>query len=201
MTQPVEITLIRHGETAWSLSGRHTGRTDLALTIHGEEQSRDLAGWLKGEIFSTVLTSPLQRARQTCALAGFGDHATVEPDLAEWDYGLYEGRTSEDIRRARPGWSTFRDGCPQGEMPEQVAARADRLINRLLPLGGKIALFTHGQFGCSLAARWISLAVTDARHFALDPAALGTLGYGRNHPELRVILLWNAGPANAPPPV
>jgi len=199
MNRSVGIYLIRHGETEWSLSGQHTGRTDLALTPEGEAQSRNLAGWLDQVQFSTVLTSPLQRARQTCLLAGLGDHAEVEPDLAEWDYGDYEGRTSAEIGRERPGWSVFRDGCPKGERPAQVAVRADRLITRLLPLVGNIALFSHGQFACSLAARWIGLMVAEGRHFALDPAALGILGYSRNHPELRVIALWNAAPARLLP--
>jgi len=155
----VRLYLIRHGETEWSLSGQHTGRTDLPLTAHGEDEARKLEPWLRPIPFARVLTSPLQRARQTCELAGLGAAASVEPDLAEWNYGDYEGRLSRDIRKARPDWNVFRDGCPNGEMPGQVSARADRVVARLLALDGNVALFSHGQFSRALATRWIELSV------------------------------------------
>lgn len=145
------LYLIRHGETEWALSGRHTGRTDIALTANGEDQARTLVPMLGTIRFAHVFTSPLQRARQTCALAGLGASAEVEPDLAEWDYGDYEGRRSTDIRADRPGWTVYRDGCPGGEDASQVSDRVDRLIARLQALDGNIALFSHGQLSCSFA--------------------------------------------------
>ncbi len=186
--------LVRHGETEWSLSGRHTGRTDIALTAHGEEQARELAPRLRGVQFSHVLTSPLQRARRTSELAGRAAAAVIEADLAEWDYGDYEGLRSEDIRKQRAGWNVFWDGCPNGETPAQVAERADRLIAHLRALDGNVARFSHGQFGCVLAARWIGLPLAEAQHFAFGPAALGILGHDLHHPEVAVIALWNSAP-------
>ena len=183
------ITLIRHGETLWSLTGQHTGTT--ALTPRGEDEARALAPYLDVGAFTHVFTSPLLRARQTCALAGLAAAAVVEPDLVEWNYGDYEGRRSVDIRVERPAWAIYRDGCPGGESPVAVAARADRLIARLERLGGRIALISHGQFGCSLAARWIGLAIVEADHLALDTASLNVLGHSRSRPETRVIALWN----------
>ena len=144
---PLCLHLIRHGETSWSLSGQHTGHTDIPLNEHGEEEARALALQLRDIPFAHVLTSPRQRARQTCDLSGLGAKAEIEPDLAEWDYGDYEGRQSDDIHKERPNWNIFRDGCPHGEMPEQVSTRADRLIAHLNTLEGKVALFSHGQFG------------------------------------------------------
>lgn len=191
---PLQLFLIRHGETEWSLSGQHTGVSDIALTAQGEAQARDLAPWLGGIDFNHVLTSPRQRARRTSELAGLGARAETEPDLVEWRYGDYEGRTSADIRQQRPGWTIFRDGCPNGETPQQIADRADRLIARLAELTGNIALFSHGQFGPVLAARWLGLAVLEGQHFALEPATLSILGYSTNHPDVRVIKLWNAKP-------
>jgi probable phosphoglycerate mutase len=186
---------IRHGETAWSLTGQHTGRTDLALTETGEGQAIALAPWLGAIAFTHVFTSPLQRARRTCALAGLAAAALVEPDLAEWDYGDYEGELSSDIRRRRPGWSVFRDGCPGGESPGQIAGRADRLILRLCALEGTIALFSHGAFAGVLASRWIGLPVADGPHFPLDTASLSILARNPGHPEVRALALWNAVPA------
>ncbi len=190
------IYLIRHGETAWSRSGQHTGRTDIPLTPRGEQQARDLARGLETVRFADVLTSPRQRARKTCELAGLGENARSEPDLAEWDYGDYEGRLSRDICAERPGWTVFGDGCPQGETPDQISARADRLIAHLLTLTGNVALFSHGEFSRALAARWIGLAVAAGRHFSFAPAAIGILGFSPNHPDTKVIELWNA--LNAP---
>jgi len=188
----LRLYLIRHGETAWSLSGRHTGRTDIPLTAHGEDEARGLTQRLGLITFSAVLTSPLQRARQTCELAGLGRAVEVEPDLEEWDYGDYEGQRSVDICKGRPGWNVFRDGCPNGETPAQVSARADRLIEHVSTLDGNVALFSHGQMGCVLAARWIGLAVIEAQHFLADPASLGILSYDPSHPAVRAIALWNA---------
>jgi broad specificity phosphatase PhoE len=190
----VRLYLIRHGETEWSLSGQHTGRTDLPLTAHGEDEARKLEPWLRPIQFDRVLSSPLQRARQTCELARLGAAASVEPDLAEWNYGDYEGRSTRDIRKERPDWNVFRDGCPNGEMPGQVSARADRVIARLLALDGNVALFSHGQFSRTLATRWIDLSVAASLHLALGTASLSILDFDPNHPEVRVIELWNAAP-------
>jgi probable phosphoglycerate mutase len=185
---------VRHGETAWSLSGQHTGRTDIPLTEHGETEARELGVRIRHIAFSHVLTSPRQRARRTCELAGLGRTAVVEPDLSEWDYGDYEGQLSADIRKLRPNWDVFQDGCPGGETPEQVSVRADRLIARLAALSGNVALFSHGQFGPALAARWIGLPVRDGAHFSLGPASLSILAHNPHHPDVRVIELWNAAP-------
>jgi broad specificity phosphatase PhoE len=189
------LWLIRHGETAWSLSGQHTGRTDLELTKNGERQARALQGRLAEARFAHVLTSPRQRAGRTCALAMPGVVATIEPDLAEWDYGEYEGLASVDIRAHRPGWNIFRDGCPGGEMPAQIAARADRLIERLEVLSGDIALFSHGQFGAVLAVRWIGLDVVHGQSFPIGPASLSILSHNAHHPKAHTVELWNAGAA------
>jgi broad specificity phosphatase PhoE len=176
----------------WSLTGQHTGVTDIALTVHGENQARALAPRLQRTSFSRVLTSPLRRARQTCELAGLGAAAQVDPDLAEWNYGDYEGRRTVDIQSTHAAWDVWRDGCPHGESPANIAGRADRLIGRLRELSGNVALFSHGQFGAALAARWIGLAVCEAQHLALDPASLSVLGYERGHATVPVIALWNA---------
>ena len=188
----LNLYLIRHGETEWSLTGQHTGRTDIPLTPRGEEAARELAPGLKGIPFSHVLTSPLQRARKTCDLAGLGAAATVEPDLAEWDYGEYEGKRSVDIRKKRADWNVFRDGCPGGESATQISERADRLIARLRSLDGDIALFSHGQFGSALAVRWVGLPLVSAQHFPLATASLSILGFDDHHPEVPVIARWNA---------
>ncbi len=201
MPEPVCLYLVRHGETEWSLAGRHTGRTDIALTERGEDEARGLASRLRNIRFAHVLSSPLQRARRTCELAGLGAAAEIEADLAEWDYGDYEGQRSVDIRKQRAGWNVFRDGCPHGETPAQVSGRADRLIARLRTLEGNVALFSHGQFGCVLAARWIGLPLIEAQHFALGPASLSILGYDRHHPEVAIIALWNAASSEKVDPV
>ena len=192
----LRLYLVRHGETEWSLSGQHTGRTDIPLTARGEEGARRLAPGLRETPFSHVLTSPLQRARRTCELAGLASTAVIEQDLAEWDYGDYEGRRSVDIRKQRPGWNVFRDGCPGGETTAQVSHRADRLITHLDAMDGNVALFSHGQFGCVLAARWIGLPVAEGQHFSFSPAALSILDYSPSHPDVRVIALWNANPSS-----
>ncbi|MGK2940923.1 MAG: histidine phosphatase family protein [Immundisolibacter sp.] len=189
---PARFYLIRHGETEWSLSGRHTGRTDLPLTARGEDEARELARRLGYVRFAHVLTSPLQRARRTCELSGLGAAAAIEPDLVEWDYGDYEGQRSVDIRKQHADWDVFRDGCPHGETPAQVSDRADRLIAHLRALDGNVALFSHGQFSCVLATRWIGLPLIEARHFALGTASLSILDHDPHHPEVAVIALWNA---------
>jgi probable phosphoglycerate mutase len=190
---PPRIHLIRHGETAWSLSGQHTGRTDLPLTAPGEDAARKLAPRLREIPFARVFTSPRQRARRTCELAGLGAPAETEPDLAEWDYGDYEGRLTADIRKEQPDWNIFRDGCPHGESPAQVSARADRLIARLRLLDGNIALFSHGHFGRALAARWIGLPVGEGQRFQLDTASLSIFSFEHGCAAAPVIALWNAG--------
>ncbi len=186
--------VIRHGETAWSRSGRHTGRTEVPLSAEGEESARRLAGALSTARFSLVLTSPRGRARRTCELAGLGGSASAEADLAEWDYGDYEGLTSAEILRTRPGWVLFRDGCPGGESPGQVSARADRLLARLAQAAGEAALFTHGHFGRALAARWAGMPVGDGQHLLLDTASFGVLSFEHGNPAAPVIARWNVSP-------
>ncbi len=193
-----QLYYVRHGETEWSRSGQHTGKTDIPLTAHGEGQARALAPWLRKIPFTAVLTSPRQRARSTCALAGLGGKAEIEPDLAEWDYGEYEGLRSDEIRERRPGWTVFRDGCPNGETPAAITDRADRLIARLVAMTGNVALFSHGHFGAVLAARWLGLPVIEGQHLLLGPASLSILGNNPSHPDVRVIALWNASPDHLP---
>lgn len=187
----LRIHLIRHGETAWSLSGQHTGRTDLPLTEEGEQEAGKVAERLSGVNFSRVFTSPLLRARRTAELAGLGDVAEIEPDAVEWDYGEYEGRRTEDIRKDRPGWNIFEDGCPHGESPLQVSERADRLIARFQKMEGNVALFAHGQFGRVLGSRWIGLLALQAQHFLLSTASISILGYGHNIRGENAVHSWN----------
>jgi probable phosphoglycerate mutase len=185
------VYLARHGETAWSLSGQHTGLTDLPLTEHGERTAHRLGERLKELTFATVWTSPLQRAARTCELAGFGALAEIDRDLVEWDYGQYEGRRTAEIRAERPDWELFRDGCPGGESPKQVSERADRVVGRVRAVAGDVLLFTSGHFLRVLAARWIGLEPTvNCRFFMLSTASLSALGY--EHDLSRpVIRLWN----------
>jgi probable phosphoglycerate mutase len=192
---PLRLSIIRHGETAWSLTGQHTGRTDLALTAEGENQARALKPLLADIDFTHVLSSPLQRAVHTCALAGFASVVEIEPDLAEWDYGDYEGRLSRDIRLAHPGWNCFEDGCPNGESLEQITRRAERLIERLSTLHGDVALFTHGEFACALASVWVGGPVSGGQHLTLSTGSLSVLTTHLDHPEIRVISLWNLSAA------
>ena len=192
--EPLRLYTIRHGETEWSLSGRHTGRADIPLTAQGEVEARQLEPYLHGIRFSAVMTSPRGRARRTCMLAGLGAGARIDQNLSEWDYGAYEGQRSVDIREARPDWNIFRDGCPGGESPEEISDRADRLIARLRPLQGNIALFSHGHFGLVLAARWIGLPVVQGQHFSLSTGSLSVLSNDPRHPEVPVIALWNFTP-------
>jgi broad specificity phosphatase PhoE len=185
-----EVYLARHGETAWTISQQHTGRTDIPLTSRGEANARSLGERLKDETFEFVFVSPLGRARRTCELAGFGAQGRPEADLLEWDYGAYEGRTTAEIRAERPGWYLFRDGCSGGESVEAVGARADRVIARLKGARGRVILFGHSHFFRVLAARWLGLPAADGRYFVLGTAALSVLGYEHTLDE-PAILLWN----------
>lgn len=198
----MKICLVRHGETAWSLSGQHTGVTDLGLTARGEDESRALASRLRTSAFAHVLVSPRLRARRTCELAGYGAASVIEPDLSEWDYGRYEGQRSADIRRKNPGWNIWRDGCPGGESPADVTVRADRLIARLCAMQGTVALFSHGQFGAALAVRWIGLVLAEGQHFVLHTASVSLLGVDPHDPDRPTIELWNESrtPPSSPPP-
>jgi probable phosphoglycerate mutase len=183
-----EIWLIRHGETEWSLSGAHTGRTDIPLTPRGREMAAAIGTVLRGRRFALVLSSPLRRAWETCEAAGFGDGALTDPDLQELDYGDYEGRTTSEIQADRPGWSLWRDGCPSGESFEHAAQRAQAVIARALRAEGDVALFAHGHILRILTACWLNLGPDAGRLFALSTATLSTLGYER---ETRVITRWN----------
>src|SRR5262247_2604338 len=184
------IYLARHGETAWSLTGQHTGLTDLPLTERGERNARQLGERLRGLTFAKVYTSPLQRAARTCALAGFGTVAEVDRDLVEWDYGEYEGRRTAEIRAQRPDWQLFRDGCPGGESPQQVAARADRVVDLVRSVSGNVLLFSSGHFLRMLAAQWTGIDTFGARSLMLSTASLSLLGYEKDiaKPAIR---LWN----------
>ncbi len=183
------VYLLRHGETAWSLSKQHTGSTDIPLTENGRAVARHLAPVLAGESFERVLTSPLQRARQTCELAGLGAQATVDEDLMEWNYGEYEGLTPQQIRANAPEWLIFRDGCPGGESPEEIGARVDRVIAKVRVVEGNVALFAHGHVLRVLAARWLGLPTSGGSHFLLDTATLSVLSY---YHGIGAIERWNA---------
>lgn len=188
---PPVLYVARHGETAWSLSGQHTGLTDLPLTPNGERNARRLGDRLKGMTFARVFTSPLQRAARTCELAGFGAVAETDPDLVEWNYGQYEGWRSAEILAERPDWQLFRDGCPGGESPAQVGERADRVIQRFRTVPGNVLLFSSGHFIRVLAARWLALGPEPAgRYFLLTTASLSALGYDHKLSQ-PVIRLWN----------
>jgi broad specificity phosphatase PhoE len=184
----VDVFAIRHGETAWSLSGQHTSTTDIPLTDNGRRLAERLAPVLAKEAFALVLVSPLQRARETCKLACLGGHAVIDPDLAEWDYGEYEGLTSRQIRERASGWLLFRDGCPGGETPEEVATRADRVIARARAVDGNVALFAHGHILRVIAARWIALPASAGQNFLLDTGTLSVLGH---YQEIPAIKIWN----------
>jgi broad specificity phosphatase PhoE len=185
------LYVARHGETAWSLWGQHTGLTDLPLTPNGERNVRRLGERLKGMTFARVFTSPLQRAARTCELAGFGIVAEADPDLVEWNYGQYEGRRSAEIFAERPDWQLFRDGCPGGESPVQVSERADRVIQRVRTVPGNVLFFSSGHFIRVLAARWLALGPeTTGRYVLLTTASLNSLGYEHKLSQ-PVIRLWN----------
>jgi len=182
--------LARHGETAWSLSGQHTGLTDLPLTEHGERNARQLGERLRGLKFARVFTSPLQRAKKTCELSGFGKVAEVDPDLLEWNYGEYEGLRSAEIHARNPGWRIFRDGCPGGESPAQVADRADRVIKRVRAVGDDVLVFSSAHFLRALTARWLGQATTAGDFFLLSTASLSVLSYEHELSQ-PAVQLWN----------
>ena len=195
MSEPVNqalqiVYLARHGETAWTLSGQHTGLTDLPLTERGERNARRLEERLRGVTFAKVFTSPLQRATRTCELAGFGAMAEIDRDLLEWNYGEYEGRLTTDIHKERPDWQLFRDGCPGGESPKEVGTRADRAVKRMRGVKGDVLLFSSGHFLRVFAARWLGLDAAFGRYFLLSTASLSALGYEHNLSE-PVIRLWD----------
>jgi broad specificity phosphatase PhoE len=188
-----ELYLARHGDTAWTDSHQHTGRTDLPLNERGEEHARQIGVQLRRFSFSRVFTSPLQRACRTCELAGFAAGAEVNRDLIEWDYGGFEGKRTSDVLRERPGWELYRDGCPDGESPGDVAARADRFIARVGEIHGRVLAFSSGHIIRIIAARWLGLPPAMGRIFFCDPASVGVLGFEHNNPEEPVIRLWNYG--------
>jgi probable phosphoglycerate mutase len=189
-TELPAVYLARHGETAWSLSGQHTGLTDLPLTERGEQNARALGKRLNGMKFVKVFTSPLQRARRTCELAGFRTAAELDRDLLEWNYGQYEGLRTDTIHAERPDWQLFRDGCPGGESPGQVGARADCVVNRVRAIDGNVLLFSSGHFLRVLAARWLGLEPAGGRFFLLSTASLSAVGYEHNSSQ-PVIRLWD----------
>ncbi|GGA56219.1 phosphoglycerate mutase [Edaphobacter acidisoli] len=192
MSAGTELWLVRHGETEWSAGGAHTSRTDIALTEHGRRRAEELRAFLAGVKFDAVLVSPMQRARETARIAGFGD-AVVDDGLKEWDYGVYEGRTTAEIRKELPEWSVWKNAIVDGETVEQVGERADAVIARALaaaPAGGKVALFAHAHLLRILASRWVGLSAADGRLFVLGTGSLSVLGWER---ETRAIVSWNRG--------
>jgi len=199
-TTPLRIHLFRHGETEWSVSGQHTGSTEIPLTAWGEGKARQLAQLIRGVSFARVLSSPLGRARRTCELALPDVTPEIEADLAEWNYGDYEGLQTTAILQSRPDWNLFLDGGPNGETPTQVCDRADRMIAHLRRMDGNVAVFSHGHFGRVLATRWIGLPVIEAEHFQLSTASLSILGYDPHHPAVAVIESWNLSLAERPRP-
>lgn len=188
-----QLWLVRHGETQWSLSGQHTGKTDIPLTDKGAQHAIQIGRFLKDRNFAVVLTSPLLRARETCRLAGFSERAKIDPNLREWDYGDYDGRTTHEIRKVRPDWSLWKDGVPGGESIEQVAARAQAVIDEVVASPGDVLLFAHGHILRILCCCWLGLRPEDGRLFALATGAVSTLGYER---ETRVLTRLNVGPEN-----
>jgi broad specificity phosphatase PhoE len=191
MSEPLpEIYLARHGETVWTISHQHTGRSDIPLTERGERNARSLGERLRGMVFAKVLVSPLRRASRTAELAGFGSVAELDPDLTEWDYGRYDGLTTAEIHKERPDWSLFRDGCPGGESVEAVGARADRVVAKLRAIDGQVLLFGHGHFFRVVTARWLGLPPSDGRLYFLSTASLSQLGYEHSRDD-PVIRLWN----------
>jgi broad specificity phosphatase PhoE len=187
----LRLFIIRHGETEWSVSGQHTGRADIKLTENGKVEATRIGQQIRDIDFSHVLVSPLERAKQTCEMAGLSKLAMIDLDLAEWDNGDYQGKTPHEILATRPDWNLFRDGCPNGESTLQIANRVDRLIRSLNEFDGDVALFTHGHLGRVLAARWIGLSVEFGQHFLLDTASLSILCYQHNESDKPAISLWN----------
>lgn len=185
----MNVFVIRHGETEWSLNGRHTGTTDIPLTENGRRLAERLRPSLARNMIKVALCSPMQRARETCELAGFGDAALVDDDLVEWNYGCYEGLTPAEIHKIAPGWLIFRDGCPGGETPDKVGSRVDRVIARVRSADGEVAIFAHGHVLRVFAARWIGLPASDGQHFLLGTGTLSVLGY---YGEIPAVRIWNA---------
>lgn len=196
-TSTQQITVVRHGETEWSAAGRHTGRTDIALTEHGREEAAAVGGLLRGQQFDRVWTSPLRRAADTCALAGFGDRAEVYDDLVEWDYGAHEGQTRQEILADRPGWDVWTFGARDGESVAAMQARVDKVIARLLDAPGHTLIFAHGHLLRALAAAWIELPVIEGRRLLLDTAATGVLGW---YHDRRALARWNVQGSVKPAP-
>jgi broad specificity phosphatase PhoE len=190
-TQLPKLFLARHGDTAWTDSHQHTGRTDLPLNERGEEHARQLGERLRGFTFAGVFTSPLRRASKTCELAGFGAKPEVDPDLIEWDYGRFEGQRTSDVLKEWPGWELYRDGCPGGESPEDVAMRADRFIARVHNINGDVLAFSSGHIIRMIAARWAGLTPAAGRVFFCRPASVGVLGFERESRDQPIIRLWN----------
>jgi broad specificity phosphatase PhoE len=188
---PLRLFLIRHGLTDWTVTGQHTGLSDVRLNATGVDEARQLGPLLKDIQFSHVLTSPLSRATETCRLAGLSAVSETDRRLVEWNYGDYDGKTTAEIHQQRPGWTVFRDGCPNGESPADVTSRADRLIERLRTLHGNVALFTHAQFGGVIAARWIRWPTDCAQHFPLHTASVSILSSDLAHPDTPTVALWN----------
>jgi broad specificity phosphatase PhoE len=186
-----KLYLARHGDTAWTDSHRHTGRTDVPLNERGEEHARQLGKWLRGLPFVRVFTSPLRRASKTCELAGFGALSEVDADLIEWDYGPLEGKLTSEILKDRPGWELFRDGCPEGESPRDVAARADRFIARVLGMTCDVLAFSSGHIIRMIAARWNGLTPAAGRVFFCRPASVGVIGFEHDSREEPILRLWN----------
>lgn len=195
----LRLYLMRHGETAWSRSGQHTGRADIPLTKNGEAEARQLGERLRPISFAQVFCSPLIRAKQTCELAGLAKDMRIDQDLVEWDNGDYEGQKHAEISAVRPKWNLFRDGCPNGEMPDDMAQRADRLVARFSLLDGNVAVFAHSHLGRVLAARWLGLEVEDAECFLLDTASVSILSSDREDGKPRSLMLWNSTPQNSLP--
>jgi probable phosphoglycerate mutase len=185
------LFLVRHGDTAWTDSHQKTGRTDVLLNERGEERARQIGNELSRFAFCHVYTSPLQRASRTCTLAGFGAGAEVDSDLLEWDYGRFEGKRTSEILEQRPGWELFRDGCPEGESPTDVATRADRFIARVRTMAGDVLAFSSGHISRMIAARWLGLPTAAGRHFYCDPASVGVLAFEHSSPQEPIIALWN----------
>lgn len=186
-----QVVLVRHGETEWTRDGRHTGKSDIPLTDSGRDQARRLGPELAPWSFALVLTSPLQRARETCRLAGYGDRAQLRPDLMEWDYGSYDGKTSKQIEEIRPGWSLWRDGGPGGEQAADVGRRVDRIINEVRRTDGDVLMFAHGHVLRVLTARWLGQPPEAGRFYAMEPASVSVLGYEHTN---AVIRRWNLPP-------
>jgi broad specificity phosphatase PhoE len=185
------LFLARHGDTPWTVSGQHTGRTDVPLTEQGEQNARQLGERLQANTYTRVFTSPLQRASKTCQLAGFGDRPEIDSDLLEWDYGVFEGKTTDQILKESPGWQLYRDGCPNGESPDDVAARAEHFIARIHNIKGDVLAFSSGHIIRMIAARWLGLPPAAGRFFYCRPASVGVLGYEHNSYEEPIIRAWN----------